>query len=134
MKPDNIKVVSANYKDRKSPFKWLVRNEADSIANTQDFKLVIARNVQFMKSGQQERGFGCTMIALCATIEGYNEFYPEFDTSTFTKLEFDGRNFYFTKNRTLNAITKVAALYLDQFGSMWVLTVPNEISRQNQIN
>ncbi|MDB5190118.1 MAG: hypothetical protein JWN49_444 [Parcubacteria group bacterium] len=65
-------IVSANYRDRKSPYPWLVRQETQHPRAARAFKTVIATGVKFAASGHYEEGFGCSIIALCDDVQGFD--------------------------------------------------------------
>lgn len=67
-KADVEVVVSANYRDRNSPYRWIVRKIGDSIALGIAVKRVICPNpVAFINSraegSEGETGFGCKLLA-----------------------------------------------------------------------
>jgi hypothetical protein len=61
-------VVSANYLNRKSPIKWLVREEDESVDEVQEVEMVVAGGVKFTQSTEVESGFGCGRIAKCVSV------------------------------------------------------------------
>lgn len=60
-------IVSANYRDRDSEYRWLVRREDEPIENAVACKLVSATGIEFTRSGD-ESGFGCALIAVCENV------------------------------------------------------------------
>ncbi len=64
------KVVTTNYRDRSSPYRWLIRNLGAALGTAQAFKSVIAKGVTFTTSSASESGFGCSVVAECDTAEG----------------------------------------------------------------
>jgi hypothetical protein len=80
-------VVSANYRDRSSSYRWLVRRYDEPIEKAVACKRVVAKGVRFQASNQGESGFGCTTVAVCDSAE-------LFDQETLAKrLRFDGVSF-----------------------------------------
>lgn len=61
MKPRYI--ITANYRDRKSPYKWLVRRANEPLAAAKACKGVTASGVEFKQSRDGEDGFGCAIVA-----------------------------------------------------------------------
>ncbi|TXH55517.1 MAG: hypothetical protein E6Q97_08675 [Desulfurellales bacterium] len=61
-------VVSANYLDRSSPYKWLVRSESDPVEKAVWCKVVEAKGFEFTKS-TVEKGFGCRVVAICDEVK-----------------------------------------------------------------
>lgn len=61
-------VVSANYVDRKSPVKWLVREDSTPSAMAEPTSAVIARDVTFGPSNEYENGWGCSIVANAKSI------------------------------------------------------------------
>ncbi len=60
-------IVSANYRDRKSDLKWLIREEGQHPDQAKEVSSITATGVKFEHSSHQERGFGCTVVAVCET-------------------------------------------------------------------
>lgn len=116
MKKTN-KVVTANYRDRKSNLKWLIREEDQHVDRAVPFTSVIAKGVKFEPSNQNEFGFGCTVVAICQTAEGHYKPLQDFDISKLTRLRFNWNSF--ENAETGEDISEVAVLYLDADGHMW---------------
>ena len=57
-------VVSANYRDRTSPYKWLVRESGKPLDTAVACKEVVAHNVEFVQSTDGEYGFGCFVVGI----------------------------------------------------------------------
>lgn len=64
-----MKIVSANYNNRDSDYKWLVRDENEPAQKAVACKAVNATGVSFITSPDYEQGFGCSMVARCETAE-----------------------------------------------------------------
>lgn len=62
-------VVSANYRDRQSELRWLVRREDKPVDSAVAVKSLVARDVQFTKSNEDESGFGCKLVAMATSVE-----------------------------------------------------------------
>lgn len=62
-------VVSANYRDRSSVFRWLVRKADEPIEKAIACKRVKASGVQFRPSNKSEQGFGCARVAFAESVE-----------------------------------------------------------------
>jgi hypothetical protein len=112
-------VVSANYRDRSSKYKWLVRREEDPIEKVVAFKEVRAEGVIFKPSSKLEEGFGCKLVAYCERVNlGGGERAHEFEMSqmgmSVEKLEFDGSQIC-----KLIPIEKLQSLDLCNDGTMY---------------
>lgn len=76
-------VVSANYRNRRSNYQWLIRREEDPIDLAVAVEFLEAIGVNFRDSNADEEGFGCRTVAFCdqvfvpshADIEG--DYRPE---------------------------------------------------------
>lgn len=68
-------IVSANYLDRDSEYRWLVRRPEDPVSKARAFKHVTCNGVMFCPSEEVERGFGCGVIAQAQ--EGLTLYEPE---------------------------------------------------------
>ena len=64
-------VVSANYRDRNSAYKWLVRRAEDPIESAVAVESLELRGVQFRESNKAEQGFGCSTVAFCEEVYLY---------------------------------------------------------------
>lgn len=93
-------VVSANYRDRYSEYRWLVRREDQPIEDAVPCKMVCAMGISIGPSGKHERGFGCAVVAICEDVAIVDAESPsEIPTEPLTgevflgspdTLEFDG--------------------------------------------
>ena len=61
-------VVTANYRNRKSEYKWLVRRYDESIDKAVACKRVKCSNVVFQASNKDEEGWGCHVVAVCESV------------------------------------------------------------------
>ena len=91
-------IVSANYRDRQSPFKWLVRDAKDYPKKAVAYKSVRATGVTFGPSDKYESGFGCSTVATAETVETSGPEKKE------TRLTFEGRNFYTEGGKEVKAV------------------------------
>ncbi len=112
-----MKIVSANYHDRKSATPWLVRDESEHPDKARAFKSVVATGISFRPSSVFEQGFGCSMVAYCETVTGSNE-QPSMPRSDLTRLRFGGFSF---QNEAGEEVERCAKLYLQPDGSMFFL-------------
>lgn len=64
-----MKIVSANYFDRDSALRWLVRDASQRPSERNAVSAVVATGVAFCPSSDYEQGFGCAVIAQCETAE-----------------------------------------------------------------
>jgi hypothetical protein len=70
-------VVSANYLDRESELKWLVRREDEPVSQATAHRSVLCRGVKFQLSSEGEKGFGCRVVAIVDEVELDAESLPE---------------------------------------------------------
>ncbi len=61
-------VVSANYRDRSSSLKWLVRSKDQAPEDAIAVNSVEATGVKFVRSSVYEEGFGCRIVAECDSV------------------------------------------------------------------
>lgn len=64
-----MKIVSANYRNRDSDMRWLVRDEGAPLDSVVECKSLKANEVVFYQSSAEERGFGCSIVARCKRVE-----------------------------------------------------------------
>ena len=81
-----MKIVSANYRNRNSAYRWLIRDENEPVENARAFKSVRATGVHFGAS-RAEEGFGCSVVAFCEEAVGREPEAQEIP------LRFDGHDF-----------------------------------------
>ncbi len=62
-----MKIVSANYLDRKSKKRWLVRDEKDDPQDAEAHQEVVLTGVRFGRAPIYEQGFGCSIVAFAET-------------------------------------------------------------------
>jgi hypothetical protein len=93
-------VVSANYRNRNSNYKWLVRRIDEPIEKAVACEEVYCIGVTFTNSNAEEKGFGCGVVAVCENVSvSYVETEIDFpttpipnnhDDSTYNKYIFNG--------------------------------------------
>ncbi len=103
-------IVSANYRDRNSRYRWLIRRENEELSKAVAYQSVTATGVKFRDSNKEEEGFGCKMVAFCETAEGEN---PEPQK---VKLHFNGTSF--VRAGTREVVEKCSSLTLGADGSV----------------
>jgi len=69
-------IVSANYRDRKSRARWLVRKETEKPEEAQEFRTVYATGVTF-RPNEEEARFGCALVAVCETVGNWDRIPEE---------------------------------------------------------
>lgn len=105
-------IISANYRDRSSAYKWLVRRSDQSPQEAKAFKSVRAKGVIFCPSTAYESGFGCSVVAFA------DEVVTEGPEHTIT-LKFtgpDGGNNFVDGDGKVHE--EVAELYLGEHGEI----------------
>lgn len=114
-------VISANYKDRKAPRKWLFRKENEPIIDAVESKCMKATNVVFKNSNRMETGFGCRKVAFCDSLQHYTDLPKEMlDVSNLFSIGFtENQGGYFFDKKTGLELTEVPELYLYPDGSMF---------------
>lgn len=63
-------IVSRNYRNRASAYKWLIRREDQPIKEARACKRVVCEGVRFQESSSMEYGFGCYIVAVCENAIG----------------------------------------------------------------
>lgn len=64
-------IVTANFLDRYSQYKWLVRRMGEPLSAARAFGAVIARNI-LITVAAEERDFGCVIVAVCDDVVCYD--------------------------------------------------------------
>lgn len=118
-------VISANYLDRQSPFRWLVRRADEPLESARACRQVKCGSVRFKKSGtapegKGEAGFGCAVIAVAEHAEGLDfqdevKEQPEQPKDNRKKLEFSYDSFY---DQDSNKVTEAKTLELGPHGEI----------------
>jgi len=111
------KIVSANYNDRESPYRWLVRDEGQHPSEAVAFMSVVLTNAIFCPSSDHESGFGCSIVAFCdEAIGSNNDVSPDTKKLSITILNFSGTVFY--DPETDQNVPSCKTLVLNTDGSM----------------
>lgn len=136
------KIISANYRDRESPFRWLVRDEGQPAAEAVPCKSVEAVGVQFVEtwrkdlpfSLEEESGFNCSVVAVAedAIANGFegqeitapearytNYQFPEFKQMAFVRGHFLPIGYVNNFDPELFEVKKVQALRLEETGEIF---------------
>lgn len=91
-------VVSRNYFEPESRFKWMVRYEKDSVNEQTAFTSGIILKVKFEESNVSEQGFGCRKVAKATVLRDWNvtEYKDKLvhAGAVVEQLHFDGLFFY----------------------------------------
>jgi hypothetical protein len=107
-------IVSANYRDRSSKYKWLVRPEGADPKTAIAVAAVVCIGVQVCPSTDYESGFGCSTICKCEDVE-YSAEDVEPQVSE-VSLKFAGHSFY--DPNTGDDVSKMDEFRLGADGSM----------------
>ena len=113
-------VVTANYNDRGSQDKWLIRGFDEKLTKVVGHPFIQATNVKLVSSYDYPEGkaTGCTMLALCETATGHKE-APPFDKEQMTRLKFCSH--YFWDPKKDECVYGMSELYLDTDGHMYAV-------------
>ena len=103
-------IVSSNYRDRSSKYKWLVREEGQMPELAIAVLAVTCIGVAFCPATDWETGFGCSTIALCDDVSYKAEDVEPVEVP----LTFSGHSFYNGKT----AVDTVDELTLTSDGKM----------------
>lgn len=104
-------IVSANYRNRQSPYRWLIRDEDEPLEKARACKSLVATNFTFQQSSPEEDGFGCRVVARCETAVGS-------DFERRAKVRFDGRKFV---DEDGSVVEQGSELILDEEGGIEVI-------------
>lgn len=110
-------IVSRNYRDRTSPYKWLFRKEGETPEQAVACKAIDCTNVAFIESSQHEAGFGCRMVARCEKIAPV-DIEPRPNVYRAVKLKFDGIESFYEAG-TASRVTNCDLLTLTGIGNMY---------------
>ncbi len=120
-------IVSANYRDRSSPLKWLVRREDQHMGDARPCNKVYAKGVKFVKSSEAEEGFGCKKVAVCDEVQySYDDAEVLRPAATVPLHYYIGFmiDFFWSARKLPSAeITSVQELYLGADGKMEAVLV-----------
>ncbi len=111
-------IISANYRDRNSEYKWLVRREEQDLEEAIELKTVTATGVVFQSSNQRESGYGCGRVARATNVdywyEGNGGDYEEDRSPEITdehvNLHFDGYSFKTEAGQFRNVLEELVLL------------------------
>lgn len=81
-------IISRNYRDRASPYKWLIRRSGEEPGAARACKRVEARGVRFRESDYEELGFGCAIVAEAEDAVAHD--FEPLETAVGMPLHFDG--------------------------------------------
>ena len=115
-KPAVMKIVSANYRNRDSEMRWLVRDEGAPLDSVVECKSLKAKEVVFRQSSAGELGFGCYVVALCKSVEILGDTMQKKGRRQVT-LRFEGD--HFCAIETARVVDKCATLNLNPDGSIY---------------
>ena len=100
-------IISANYRDRKSPNRWLIRHATQEINQAQAVPSLTAQKVAFVEShGLQEEGFDCWIVGQAESAEVATDESNQIRTSE-TKLRFERDHFETQKGKRVDSCTSV---------------------------
>ncbi len=115
------KIISRNYRDRSSEYKWLVRDAEQTPEEAVACKRVVATDIQFQLSTAYEDGFGCSIVARAEDAELFDIEPPAPPKPTppagMVPLIFTGIEFVAAGEA--DAVKRLAALQLEADGSMF---------------
>ncbi len=126
------KVITRNYRDPKSPFRWLVRSEDEAASQASAYKAVIAHDIEFGPAPKIERALGCTTVAFCTSAEPA---LPSAPHKGYEQIGWDGHSFYNVTTASDMVADKVRAihtLYLNEDGEKWALFYDPRQSRSKR--
>jgi len=116
-------IISANYRDRQSKYKWLVRGESQKPEQAIPVKSVVATGVVFQGSNHYESGFGCSTVARALDVnyhfDGYEDKWGNtYDGSPKVKedhqdLGFNGSYFYLKDSENMRNTLEELVLLSD---------------------
>lgn len=110
------KIVSANYRDRQSAQKWLVRDADSHPDAAEPCAAVIATGVAFCPASDHEIGFGCSIVAYCDTAVSSESLEAQ-DVTGGKRVHFNVDGFY---DEEKNPVESCDRLILNADGSMFV--------------
>lgn len=107
-------IVSANYRDRSSKYKYLVRESGQRPEAAIAVLAIVCIGVRFCPSSDFESGFGCNTIAECQDVEyKASDVEPQVDEF---EVKFAGRDF--TNRDTGDVVDTLDELVLSPSGKM----------------
>lgn len=116
-------VISANYKDRQSDYKWLVRPADLPPEDAVPAKWLNASGCAVAASSVYEAGFGCGVVVHAEEVYTEEPLLgksPVPHPATMTRLKFDGTSrFYRSDDTDFRPVSKMDLLCLRADGSIW---------------
>jgi len=108
-------IISANYNDRSSPQKWLVRDENGGREDTVPSKQLVGYEVTFERSSKWEEALGCTRVARAQSwgVSGTA------DRGWAREMYFSCSNFYDSKTHL--PVARCSVLLLEPDGKMYYI-------------
>lgn len=117
-------VVSANFRNRANPCKWLFRMECDGVDTYRPASRIVAKDVMFERSGQIEKGYGCNIVAKAQDIQvsemRYERESLDFKALGYRRLKFNGM-YDFLDDESKEVVKCVKEMVLSPDGSMHYL-------------
>ena len=113
-------IISANYRNRDSEYRWLVRKADEAPEKAIAFKRVTAEGVRTQASSAYEDGFGCRIVAVaegkCVLEEREPSETPE------VQLRFNGFSGFYVVGEARHDIKKnMTSLRLEPDGSIFAV-------------
>lgn len=108
-------IVSANYRNRQSEFRWLVRDAKQDPSEAVAYRTVTATGVAFCPSTAFETGFGCSTVAFCKSAIGSNDPSNHDPKVQKVRLRFNGAYFVDPQGHDVSVCE---SLHLGADGSM----------------
>ncbi len=96
------KIITANYRNRNSAYKWLIHDEGQSPEEARACKRVTAKNVKFQRSDDYEAGFVCNVVAVADEAEGHD--FEVTHNEQGSALRFNGAYFEDHKGNAIHAL------------------------------
>jgi len=66
-------VVTPNYLDRSSPYRWLVREYDADTSTCVAYKRVTMKTASLGRANKDEVGFGCSIVLVAEGVEGFEK-------------------------------------------------------------
>lgn len=111
-------IVSANYRDRSSANRWLLRKWGQPPEKATAHQAIVASGVVFCPSTAFESGFGCSTVAYCEHAAGFDESQALPEGAV--RLRFVGDSFYVNGDGSRH-VEKCAQLILMSDGAMYAI-------------
>jgi len=108
-------IISANYNDRNSPQKWLVRDENGGREDTVPSKQLVGYDVTFQRSSSWEEKLGCSRVARAKSYS----VDADVDEDRVREMYFTCGNFY--DRKTDVPVDRCSVLMLEPDGKMYYI-------------